>query len=274
MTGSYRVHSLRLGELYLPHGGGIMRDPVNCWLVEDGTLRLLVDSGMPDIDEVTRTLKVKGKGGGHASLRAALAEHSLTPDDIQYVVPTHLHFDHGANLELFPKACVVLQRDELFHAIDPAPTQRIFYRKDTIVELVNRKRPSGLRLIDGDLDLFPGIKLLKLPSHTAGMQVPIVTTTRGRVALVSDLGDHYKYWFPADARATDRPARFLADTFLPSPIRWSGEREFIAAMRRVVEHSDIVVPAHDFRIPKHMPDEWFAIPESTAGDIAHHPPEP
>lgn len=272
MSKNFEVHSLRVGELYLPHGGGIMRDPVHCWLVDDGTTRILVDTGMPDIAEVERSLKVSGKGGGHAALTTALAARGLVPDDINFILPTHLHFDHGHNLDLFPKACVVLQRDELFHAIDPVPTQRIFYRRDTLIELINRKRPSGLRLIDGDLAFMDGILLLKLPAHTPGMQIPIVTTARGKVALVSDLGDHYRYWFPADPRATDKPARFLAGSFLPSPIRSGGEREFLAAMQRVVDHSDIVVPAHDFRIPKHMPAEWFAIPESTAGDVAHLPP--
>jgi hypothetical protein len=44
-------------------------------------------------------------------------------------------------------------------------------------------------------------------------------------------------------------------------------------MRRVQESSDIVVPAHDFRIPVQIPDQWFAIPDSTEGDIAHRPLE-
>lgn len=268
----YTIHSLRLGELYLPHGRGIMRDPVHCWLVTNGTNHILVDSGMPEIEEVRRSLKVDGYGGGHESLREALAKKQLTPADIRIVIPTHLHFDHGANLELFPDACVVLQRDELFHAIDPVPTQRIYYRRDTIIDLVNRKRGSQLRLIDGDLQLTEGVLLLKLPSHTPGMQVPIITTTKGRAALVSDLGDHYRHWFPADPRATDQPMRYMTGSFLPSPIRSSGEREYGAAMQRVIDHSDIVVPAHDFRIPRSMPEEWFAIPESTAGDIAHQPP--
>ena len=118
-----------------------------------------------------------------------------------------------------------------------------------------------------------GIKLLKLPAHTPGMHVPIITTARGKAALVSDLGDHYRYWYPADPRASDKPMRFMTGSFLPSPIRSEGERDFVTAMQRVIDHTDIVVPAHDFRIPKHMPDEWFAIPDSTAGDLAHVPPD-
>jgi hypothetical protein len=33
------------------------------------------------------------------------------------------------------------------------------------------------------------------------------------------------------------------------------------------------VPAHDFRIPVHMPELWFAVPESTDNDLAHVPPQ-
>ena len=269
----FEIHSLRVGELYLPHGDRIMRDPVHCWLVTDGKTRILVDSGMPDMPEVRRSLNVGGIGGGHASLIAALALHGLAPKDIEFVIPTHLHFDHGCNLDLFPDACVVVQRDELFHAIDPVATQRIYYRRDIVIELINRKRGSQLRLLDGDCDFMDGIKLLKLPAHTPGMHVPIITTARGKAALVSDLGDHYRYWYPADPRASDKPLRFMTGSFLPSTIRSEGERDFVAAMQRVIDHTDIVVPAHDFRIPKHMPEEWFAIPDSTEGDLAHVPPD-
>ena len=44
-------------------------------------------------------------------------------------------------------------------------------------------------------------------------------------------------------------------------------------MQRVMDHTDIVVPAHDFRIPTHMPEDWWAIPDSTEGDIAFVPPQ-
>lgn len=269
----FEIRSLRLGELYLPHAGGIVRDPIHCWLVRNGTTNILVDSGMPAIEEVRRTLKVDGVGGGHASLTQALAGEGLTPADIDIVIPTHLHFDHAANLELFPQACVILQRDEMFHAIDPVPTQRIYYQRPILIELINRKRPGGLRLIDGDLSLLEGVHLLKVPGHTPGMHVPVVTTGAGKAALVSDLGDHYRYWYPADPRASRAPIRYLAGEFLPGPIRSESERQWQASMRRVLDHADIVVPAHDFRIPKRMPEEWFALPASNDEDLSHVEPE-
>jgi len=40
-------------------------------------------------------------------------------------------------------------------------------------------------------------------------------------------------------------------------------------MARVRAAADIVVPAHDFRIPGHIPSEWFDLPDSTSGDLSH-----
>lgn len=268
----YRITSLRVGELYLPHGASVMRDPIHCWLVQGGGRNILVDSGLTDVAVITKRLKVEGVGGGHTALTSALAEQGLTPADISHVVLTHLHFDHADNLDLFPDACVVVQRAELMAAIDPVPSQRIFYWQSTIANLTARKRPSQLMLVDGDHQLFPGLELLSVPSHTEGMQVVVVSTEKGRAALVSDLGDHYRYWFPADPRATDRPQRSLAGSFLTGNIRSESERDWQKAMARVLANSDIVVPAHDFRIPVNIPDQWFAIPESTDGDLAHTPP--
>ena len=270
---AWRIDSLLIGELYLPHGGGIQRDPVHVWLARDGKHNVLIDSGMAEIALITKRLKVEGWGGGHAKLTELLAGEGLTPGDIDHVVLTHGHFDHAENLDLFPDACIVIQRDELSHAADPVPSQRIFYWQSTIGNLVGRRRPGQIRTLDGDTELFDGFRVLKVPSHTPGMQVPLIQTAKGIVAIASDLGDHYRYWFPADARATDHPQRSLSDAFLTGNIRSESERDWQAAMRRVQVNSDIVVPAHDFRIPKKIPEQWFAIPESTEGDLAHVPPD-
>jgi N-acyl homoserine lactone hydrolase len=267
----FDIHTLRLGELAIPSGEGMVRDPIHAWYATDGKTRILIDSGMPDAADVERRLKVGGAGGGHETLRGALAAADATPETIDYVVLTHLHFDHAWNLELFPNACVIVQREELFHAIDPVATQRIYYFRETPIGLLQRKRPSAFRIVDGDLDLVNGVRLLKTPGHTPGMQVAIITTAKGRAALVSDLGDHYRNWHPADPRATDKPMRFLSGGFLPGSIRSESERTYVESMARVKATSDIVVPAHDFRIPVRMPQHWFDVPDSTAGDLSQAP---
>jgi N-acyl homoserine lactone hydrolase len=260
----FEIHTLRLGELLIPHGGGLLRDPIHAWLVTDGSTSILVDSGMPDIAEVRRRLKVDGSGGGHAALREALAAIGKVPEDIGTIVLTHLHFDHGWNLDLFPEACVVVQRDEVIHALDPVPTQRIYYLRETLTGLLGRKRPAALRLVDGDLDLRPGFRLLKAPGHTPGMQVAIVQTARGHVGLVSDLGDHYRNWYPADPRANEAPLRFMQGSFMPGPIRSESELAYAGSMQRVKVLAEIVVPAHDARIPRQLPRDWFELPPVAA----------
>ncbi|MEA2915588.1 MAG: N-acyl homoserine lactone hydrolase [Bradyrhizobium sp.] len=256
----FEVHSLKMGELLIPEDGALLFDPVYVWLITDGKTRMLVDGGMPEIAEINRRLKVNGAGGGHAGLREALATAGTTPDQINAVIVTHLHYDHGANLDLFPSATVIIQRDELRHAVDPVPTQRLFYFKEALIGLLGRGRPRHLRVVDGDFELTEGIRILKVPGHTPGMQIPVVTTARGKAAIVSDLGDHYKNWYPADARATRHPQRYLADAFLPGGIRSEDERTYLKSMQRVMDATDIVIPAHDTRIPMHVPQQWFELP--------------
>lgn len=256
----FEIHSLKMGELLIPEDGALLLDPVHVWLITNGRKRILVDGGMPDIAEVSRRVKVDGSGGGHAGLRKALASVQVSPEQIDTVIVTHLHYDHGANLDLFPNACLVIQRDELSHAADPVPTQRLFYFKEALIDLLGRRRPHKLRVIDGDLDLVDGIRILKVPGHTPGLQVAIVDTVRGRAAVVSDLGDHYRNWFPADSRATRHPLNYLSDSFLPSPIRSESERTYLDSMLRTKKASDIIIPAHDTRIPLHVPQEWFELP--------------
>jgi glyoxylase-like metal-dependent hydrolase (beta-lactamase superfamily II) len=257
----WRIHTLSTGDLLLPgfHESGDWI-PSHAWALTDGTHWVLVDSGMPSPEEMRTRLKVEARGGGTETLCGALAEIGVKPADIGTLILTHLHFDHAWNLDLFPAAQIVVQRDELIHAIDPVPTQRIYYFKPSYVPLLERRRPSGLRLVDGDAIILPGLEVMKAPGHTPGLQAVLARTARGTVGLVSDLGEEYASWFPADPRATKRPMNAMRDAFRPGSIRSESELTYIASMRRVLTRADIVVPAHDDRIPRQMPDEWWAIP--------------
>ncbi len=264
---SFRIHTLHLGDLMVPWPHAVIKEPIHCWYVTDGTTGILVDSGMPDPGDMKRRLNVDSVGGGPDSLIAALRHVGAKTDDVHKVVLTHMHFDHAWNLELFPNAQVIVQRDELIHAIDPVPTQRLYYLRETLAEVLGRRRPKGLLLVDGDTELVPGFELMKVPGHTPGIQAAIISTARGKVALVSDCGDNYANWYPTDPNVNPTPMRYLGSDFLPGAIRSESERVYGDSMRRILSRADIVVPAHDTRIPRAIPEEWFAKPP--AGSAAH-----
>jgi N-acyl homoserine lactone hydrolase len=118
-------------------------------------------------------------------LSEQLASVGLKPEDISYVVATHLHQDHsGANLEV-PNATFICQRKEMEYAKDPdIPSMRREYHLDEIA-------PDKLNyeLIDGEYDLFGDgtVTMFPAPGHTPGSQAVIVRLPdTGPVILAGD----------------------------------------------------------------------------------------
>ena len=54
-----------------------------------------------------------GHYGDRHLLQAALSAAGLTPGEIEFVVLSHLHFDHSLNLPLFPRAEIFISAAEL-----------------------------------------------------------------------------------------------------------------------------------------------------------------
>lgn len=118
-------------------------------------------------------------------LSTQLAAVGLKPEDISYVVLTHLHQDHaGANLEV-PGATFICQRKEMEYAKDPdIPSMRREYKMEEIA-------PDKLnyKLIDGEYDLFGDgtVTMFPTPGHTPGCQAVIIRLPdTGPVILAGD----------------------------------------------------------------------------------------
>jgi glyoxylase-like metal-dependent hydrolase (beta-lactamase superfamily II) len=104
----------------------------------------------------------------------------VAPEDIDIVINTHLHFDHcGWNtvrrgdqfVATFSKAKYYVQEQEWEHACKQTERDAISYMSQNYDPLLE----SGqMMLVDGDLELTPGIKLKVFPGHTANMQAVIV----------------------------------------------------------------------------------------------------
>lgn len=163
---------------------------VPCYLVEnrrgEQVRRLLFDAGLPaavagrgDVSpEPGMTLRYD------TSLLDQLAALDLTPDAIDYVAFSHLHFDHVGSANHFTASTLLIQREE-FQAGFVEPNT-VIYQPALYLELADAPR----QLLDGDHDVFGdgSVKLIRAPGHTPGHQVLLVRLEDpGPVVLSGDL---------------------------------------------------------------------------------------
>ena len=61
-----------------------------------------------------------------------------------------------------------------------------------LANLVTLNYANRVRIIDGDREVLPGIKVHRVGGHTAGLQIVTVQTERGTVVLTSDASHFYR----------------------------------------------------------------------------------
>lgn len=98
------------------------------------------------------------------SIGEALAAHGVDVRDVAAVVNSHLHFDHCGNNNAFIGVPTYIQRAEAEAARQPQYTVSSWFDFPGAV----------LRLVDGELEIAPGIRLIPTPGHTSGHQSVLV----------------------------------------------------------------------------------------------------
>lgn len=148
--------------------------------------RVLIDTGIGDkFDEkFAERYRIEKPD----NLLASLARLGFKPDDITLVILTHLHFDHcggstrvesGRVLPTFPNARYVIQEVEWQEALNPNRRSRASYLKENFLPL---QEMGLLKLINGSMELLPGIELIHTGGHTRGMQI-VKIRSEGQTAV-------------------------------------------------------------------------------------------
>ena len=70
---------------------------LNCLLIQANNSNILVDTGIGNKHNKTIKTRFNMRGG---NLVKNLEHHGLSPNDIDFVILTHLHFDHVGGLSL------------------------------------------------------------------------------------------------------------------------------------------------------------------------------
>jgi methylmalonyl-CoA epimerase len=160
-------------------------------LVEASWGRMLVDCGVGQkMPERAREIYALDRT---RHLDHALDDVGLTPDDIDVVLPTHLHFDHfgGATkatpagiMPRFGRARYVIRRAEWHDATHPHARNRASYLQDDFVPL---DAAGVVDWFDDDSEIRPGVRVRRTGGHTGQHQIVYVESGGKTVVFVADL---------------------------------------------------------------------------------------
>jgi len=105
----------------------IIQVPVGFYVVKHPKGNVLFDTGNNDKiitdpsywGEAFKALKPVNTPD--VAIDVQLQKIGLKPEDITFVVPSHMHLDHGGNVGKFLKSTIVLQKSEIANAFWPEP---------------------------------------------------------------------------------------------------------------------------------------------------------
>jgi glyoxylase-like metal-dependent hydrolase (beta-lactamase superfamily II) len=120
----------------------------------------------------------------------ALERAGLKADDITDVIISHIHWDHADGFDLFPKAKIWIQKEELEYYAGEAwqgGKKRTAADPDDLLGLVKLNTQGMVNLVNGDAqEILPGITAYIGGKHTYQSQWIAVNTAIGTVVLASD----------------------------------------------------------------------------------------
>ncbi|MEP4805349.1 MAG: N-acyl homoserine lactonase family protein [Hyphomicrobiales bacterium] len=107
---------------------------------------------------------------------AQLAKLGLTPSDITLQICTHTHIDHIGALGDFPSSPILIS------AAERALPRPLYWGDMRPLEWPNQ----DYLLVDGDVEIGPGIVVLAAPGHAPGQIAVMVHLPSGAILLTSD----------------------------------------------------------------------------------------
>lgn len=178
-----------------------MADPNHCYLVRHPQGLLLWDCGLNDaIFHLPNHTLQHGRFQFEVTnpLADQLARLGVSPQEIRFLVFSHLQIDHAGNTNLFPNAQVLIQSAERDFAFQPDAAAWGYCIEDyaCIGEAdLPKDQQSRVTQLHGDADVFGDgrVRILSAPGHTPGHQVLYVEGSRGPLLFSGDL-----YYAPKD----------------------------------------------------------------------------
>ncbi len=176
---------------FSPDDKNRVRLGLNCLLVRTGRENVLIDTGIGQKwDARSRN---RYDIAHETDLLSELRARDVAPEQVDFVINTHLHFDHagtntrerdGRVVPTFPRARYVVQRGEFEHACSPHERDRASY---SAADFEPVAEAGQLDLIDGDAEIVPGIQVIKVAGHNRDLQCVRVNSDGETLFVFADL---------------------------------------------------------------------------------------
>ncbi len=193
----YQVYALRYAERDTKACQFFFREPSEetvtlhfyVWVILGGPHPVVLDTGFSAADAQRREARA------WVSPADMLARVGVNAAEVPIVLISHLHWDHWDGYQFFPGSTFWIQREEVAFWTGFAgnyATYRQFAEAEPLADLVRLNYAGRVKLVEGEVDVWPGLRAHWIGGHTTGLQVVSVDTARGPVVLTSDASHFYR----------------------------------------------------------------------------------
>lgn len=185
--------------------------PVSSYLIEVNDCKILVDTGwhreISPNGEYDRLAQVRHMGVGHfllnqgilpkgESVTEQLAKLNIYPENLDFVVMTHLHTDHASGLRQLKNAKKILVSTPELEDTKKFPIRYAKSMWDGINFETFDFEKTGVGPVGESFDLLGdnSVELIKIPGHTSGLTAIKINGDEKFVLLFSDGGYAKKSW--------------------------------------------------------------------------------
>jgi glyoxylase-like metal-dependent hydrolase (beta-lactamase superfamily II) len=161
--------------------------PLPCLVIQTGKHRVLVDTGMGNVDSAPNAGK----------LLQNLQAEGISPSEIDTIILSHGHSDHiGGNTDpnghaAFSQARYVMRKEEWdFWTSETTLAQPAYEWMTSYVHKSLLPLKDRFELLEQDMEIVPGVHTLFAPGHTPGHMALVIVSSGEQLICLGDVISH------------------------------------------------------------------------------------